>query len=212
MLSADDYGLLSCSPPVTAGLGLIDAGLLLLKPHGAASDDTGDAPGGRHGWQTGTAQQQPQKQQNHHCNQAASASPAAVVVGNCRPAASAPFLEQQPLASPSTPIMQLLGGLRAAFASERAAGVAVNNRQPQDAPESFARLDGAVRQLLGQYARAQDDWRQFAFFNEHVGAGGGWNGAEGQRVRWTASCVFAAAAVTTLTASSAPVDPTRAAP
>lgn len=45
-----------------------------------------------------------------------------------------------------------------AFEAEKARGYVINNEQP---PESFARLDKAVHDLVGAYIEAgHDDWRR----------------------------------------------------
>lgn len=54
--------------------------------------------------------------------------------------------------------------MSSAFSSERKEGITINNTQD---PDSFARLDDKVRQVLGQYCLSQPkDWKTIAMWND----------------------------------------------
>lgn len=77
-------------------------------------------------------------------------------------AASTPALPAQ-VPDTTTPILQLFQSLQQAFKAEKARGYVINFDQP---PESFARLNAAVRRLIGQYVEAgNDDWRKYANYS-----------------------------------------------
>ena len=106
----------------------------------------------------------------------------AAEAGTTKPAPLTVVPRGVPPPPPTQPALAaLFHDLCRAFEAERRLGHAINNCQP---PDSFARLDAAVRGLVGAYcASGAADWRQFRV----RGSGGAWWG-EGGRVDARARC------------------------